>query len=141
VAVLDRISKQIVFGSLSEGQSLKILPGIFHITAVFNKGAAFGLFKDQKIFFIALSMSAIASIIIYLWRRKADDMAVATALGLVLGGAAGNLADRLRFGYVVDFLDFRVWPVFNLADSAITIGAVILVWRVMTRARRHKSGN
>jgi signal peptidase II len=99
-----------------------------HLTLVRNTGAAFGLFKDQTIIFILMSAAAIIFIGFYLIKKKASYY---LPFALILGGAAGNLIDRLRFGYVVDFIDLRFWPVFNVADSCITIGAVILFFVII----------
>ena len=107
------------------GRSIKIIPEIFHITLVFNKGSAFGLLQNCSIFFITFSFVAIALIILIISSSRNINLAQATALAFIMGGAAGNLVDRLKFGYVIDFLDFRIWPVFNIADSAITIGVAI----------------
>ena len=125
--ILDRITKFTAYNNLSPEQSLSIIPNIFHLTLVLNKAAAFGLFMDQRAFFISVSVIAIALIIIYIFKCKKKSLFLSSALGLILGGAAGNLFDRIRFGYVIDFLDFRIWPVFNMADACITIGAAMLV--------------
>lgn len=131
--ILDRLTKYIIIKSLSEGQSIKIFPGIFHITLVLNNGIAFGLFKGGRIFFAAVSFVIISLLLFYIWRNKLQGAPFNLALGLILGGAIGNFIDRIRFGYVVDFLDFRVWPVFNAADSSITIGALILVLSILSK--------
>lgn len=99
-----------------------------HLTLVRNTGAAFGLFRDQTIIFILISAAAIIFIGFYLIKKKTSYY---LPLALILGGAVGNLIDRLRFGYVVDFIDLRFWPVFNVADSCITIGAVILFFVII----------
>lgn len=135
VLILDRVTKFIASSRLSVGQSIAVLPGIFHVTLVLNKGSAFGLLKDQRIFFITISIFAVSFILVYMFRHKAMGLVLSSALGLILGGAAGNLIDRIRFGYVIDFLDFRVWPVFNVADSCITIGTLILVSRIFYTAK------
>lgn len=127
---LDRLSKCTACAALESGGSVAVIPGIFHLTLVRNTGAAFGILKDGRLFFIGASVFAIIAIIAYIARRAPKDMLLSLALGLILGGAAGNLADRVLYGHVIDFLDFRVWPVFNIADSCITIGTVILVLRI-----------
>ena len=129
--ILDRVTKYLITSVLFEGQSIPVIPDIFHLTLVLNKGIAFGLFKGRQYFFILLSGLAILSIAAYLWRRRRVGARLSLALGLILGGALGNVIDRVRLGHVIDFLDFRVWPVFNVADSAITIGAVLLAWNVL----------
>ena len=131
VVIVDRLTKFILFRNLSEGESIRVVPGLFHITLVLNSGAAFGLFKDCGAFFAIASILAIVLISIYICRGGCKDLLMLAALGFVLGGAAGNLIDRILFGYVIDFLDFRIWPVFNIADASITIGAFILALRLV----------
>ncbi len=109
-----------------------IYPGIFHLTLVKNTGVAFGLFKGYS---IPVTLATLAMIVALFWslirRSEARGFLFCMSLGFILGGAAGNLIDRFRFGGVVDFLDFRIWPVFNAADSCITIGAVLLAWQIV----------
>lgn len=132
VVMADRLTKYILLKNLSEGDSIKVIPGIFHITLVFNSGAAFGLFRGYSAFFVLSSMAVIALICFYIWHGASRrDMLMLTALGLILGGAVGNLIDRAAFGHVIDFLDFRIWPVFNIADASITTGAFILAIRLI----------
>jgi len=125
---IDRLTKLAVLGLLDQRGSVKIIPGLFDLTLVLNDGAAFGLFKGKAVFFIFISTVVIAAILLYVLKNRGAGLLVSSALGLVLGGALGNLADRIMFGRVVDFLDFQIWPVFNIADSCITIGAVILAY-------------
>ncbi len=107
-----------------------MIRNIFHLTLVHNTGIAFGLFKNQGIFFLGFSLIAICVFSWLLYKQaRAQALTRVSRLGfsLIIGGALGNFVDRLQFGYVVDFIDFRIWPVFNVADSAITIGAFILI--------------
>jgi signal peptidase II len=134
---LDRLTKIIVTSSLSLGQSLAVIRGVFHITLVHNRGAAFGILKNQLILLIATSLFAVILIYKNLKKNKADRI-YSFALSLILGGALGNLIDRLIFGYVIDFLDFRIWPVFNVADSAITIGAALLGYSILTKTKNQE---
>ncbi|HLF17436.1 MAG TPA: signal peptidase II [Candidatus Omnitrophota bacterium] len=128
--LVDRATKIFFSGILDHGESIPIIQNVFHLTLVHNTGIAFGLFKDYGIVFIVIPVIAIFLLIfnIYYYRHNNEflDRIYIVAFSLILGGAIGNLIDRIRFGYVVDFLDFRIWPVFNVADSAITIGAVII---------------
>lgn len=142
ILILDQISKFYISSALSLGQSIPVIRDIFHISLVYNTGCAFGLLKNQKIFFILLS----AVVVFYILRDlffncRRYSLSRKAALGLIMGGAAGNLLDRLRLGYIIDFLDFRVWPVFNLADSAITIGIIILGCSLLKGASGHKSAS
>lgn len=133
VIVLDRITKLFFSGLLGLGESLAVIPRVFHVTLVHNTGIAFGFFRDQGIVFIIIPVVAVILLIfnVYHYRQNNEviNRSYVIAFSLILGGALGNLFDRIVYGYVVDFIDFRVWPVFNVADSAITIGAVIIAWQ------------
>ena len=125
--LLDQLTKFFAITSLTLGKSIPIIDNIFHLTLVHNTGAAFGMFRSKPYLFVAAAIVAIFFINIVLLRRSHMlSTAEKISLYLILAGTLGNLTDRLRTGYVVDFIDLRVWPVFNLADSFITIGAVIL---------------
>jgi len=126
IFILDRLTKYAVMNYLEAGRSIKFFD-FFHITLVFNTGTAFGLFKNLNDFFIVISALAVTLIALYAFKNRALGFFYSVSLGLVMGGAAGNLVDRIKFGSVVDFLDFRVWPVFNVADSAISVGIATLV--------------
>lgn len=128
VFALDRLTKYFIIKSLAPGQSIKIIPGVFHITPVFNNGAAFGVLQNCALFFIIFSFAAIALMLLVIFKAQRLDTLLAAALALILGGAAGNLVDRLKFGHVIDFLDFRIWPVFNIADSCISIGIALIAF-------------
>jgi signal peptidase II len=126
--ILDRLSKYIILKSLSAGESIPVLENIFHITFVNNTGAAFGILKGQGWLFIIIAVLSGIFLTAYLIiKRDTIPLYEKTALSLILAGILGNLTDRLYFGYVIDFLDFRVWPVFNIADSFITVGVAILL--------------
>jgi signal peptidase II len=140
VLILDQISK-FIFKSLLAGQdTVPIIPGFFHLTLVHNTGAAFGLFKGATAFFVVVTLACL-SVVVLLLKRNAfvkkvlpldeNDGWIRLSLALVAAGAFGNLLDRLRYSYVVDFFDFRIWPVFNVADSAITIGGIILFFKLL----------
>ena len=131
IFILDQLSKIIIVRTVNLGDSLPVVNNIFHITLVFNRGAAFGIFARSSFLFIVISVFIIAFIIISSIRRSTSLTTYSLPLSIILGGALGNLVDRLRFGFVVDFLDFRIWPVFNIADTAITIGAILLILKVL----------
>ncbi len=126
VLVLDQASKQWVVSSLHPSQSLPVIPGVFHLTRTHNTGIAFGLLDGRGWLTVPLSLIVMGGIVLYL-RRAKPSRAVQVLLGLLFGGAAGNLIDRLRHGYVVDMFDLLLWPVFNVADMAITVALVGLV--------------
>ena len=140
IIILDQISKASISRNLLVGQSLPVIKNVFHITLVHNTGIAFGLLKGYSIFFVGVSLFIIAFITRELVLGRAKEcLAKGIALSLLLGGACGNLLDRLRHGYIVDFLDFRIWPVFNIADSAITIGILMVAYLVWKKSPRHHS--
>lgn len=130
VVMLDRITKAFFSNLLSIGEFFPIIRNVIHITLVHNTGIAFGLFKNQGIVFIVIPVIAVVLLIfnIYYYRQNGEALSrtYIVAFSLILGGAIGNLIDRIFYGYVIDFIDFQIWPVFNIADSAITIGAVIV---------------
>lgn len=130
VVIVDRLAKFLIFNNLFEGQSIGVIPKIFHITLTFNTGTAFGLFRDKNQFFIITSFIIIVLIFTYVWIGKCRDLFLLSAFGLIMGGAIGNMLDRIIVGYIIDFLDFRIWPVFNIADSSITVGAGMLILRM-----------
>jgi len=135
VILLDQVTKYIADARLVYAEAVPVMPS-FNLTLMYNRGAAFSFLSDasgwQRWFFVSISLTA--SVLLILWLRKlaSGQWLLALALALILGGAVGNLIDRLWFGHVIDFIqlyyrDFY-WPAFNIADSAITAGAVLLVW-------------
>ncbi len=137
---LDQSSKYIVTKSLYLGESIPVIKGALHLTLVHNRGAAFGILKEQTYLFIFSSICAVILIYLSIKGQGRKRISIYTlSLSLIAAGAVGNLIDRVFFGYVIDFLDLRVWPVFNVADSAITIGAVLLGWSLLkTKAINQK---
>lgn len=130
VLSLDQLTKFLITRNLSYNQSIPVIKGIFHLTLIRNRGAAFGILKNQVPLFIFSSIFAIILIYFEL-KNNRHRKSYSVSLSLILAGALGNLIDRLFLGYVIDFLDFRIWPVFNVADSAITIGAILLAFSVL----------
>lgn len=131
VVILDQFSKYIVVENMSLGESIPIIEEVFHLTYILNPGAAFGMFAHNRLFFIAIAVIVIGIII---WARReilASPWEVKAGCGLFLGGAIGNLIDRARQGLVIDFFDFRIWPVFNIADIAICIGVGLIIWNLL----------
>jgi len=134
-AVLDLAAKALVEGSVSPYASVPVIGGFFAITNVRNPGAAFSLFSSsgqgKTVFFIAVSVVALGVILFLVRKAEKTARLEPAALGLVFGGAAGNLVDRIRYGEVVDFLDFYLgnhhWPAFNVADAAIVVGVILLM--------------
>ncbi len=129
-ALIDQAGKEIVSRYLRHGESVPVLEDVFHLTLVHNPGAVFGFFGGMNTLLIFSSAVFLFLLFFYLPRMERAYPKFYLPAGLIAGGAAGNIADRLRFGYVIDFLDFRVWPVFNFADAAITIGVGLAAWRI-----------
>ena len=126
VILIDQASKYFVYRKMALGTSHPVLPGWLHITHHNNTGAAFGLFEGNAPILILISFFFIVFLITYLCLRRGSPLKRAS-LVLILGGAIGNTIDRLSRGYVVDFIDLRVWPIFNVADMAISVGVGILL--------------
>lgn len=153
VLFLDQLSKTNVFHLLFLGQSLSVLGDFFRITYILNPGGAFGTKLGGSSFYLIVSLIAILFTVVFFLKTRPQQTLIRTGLALVLGGALGNLVDRFRFGQVIDFLDFDFpdinfppvnlgivhltgfslerWPIFNLADSAITIGALLIVLHIL----------
>lgn len=137
----DQVSKYLVLTRLSLGESwnpVTSLERYIAATHVINPGAAFGLFPDQGSLFAVIAVVVVAAILIYYRYLPAHSWLVRLSLGLQLGGALGNLADRLQHGYVVDFIDLKIWPVFNLADVAIVSGVGILAYFLLQEPEEHE---
>ncbi len=140
VVVLDRVSKWTIAHRLTLNDSIPVIPGFFRITHTENRGAAFGLFAESPsewkvALLIVFSVVALLIVSSLLWKNSHSLNTTGIGLALILGGAIGNLWDRLVSGHVVDFLLFYIgsyqWPVFNFADSAIVVGAGLLVFEIL----------
>ncbi|MBL7130698.1 MAG: signal peptidase II [Candidatus Omnitrophica bacterium] len=139
VVVFDQLSKILFSHILPLDKTIPVIKNFFHLTLIHNTGIAFGVLKGSSKTILIVTIIGLGLII---YSLKKDFLTFKhslspktlfirkMAIGFIIGGAVGNMIDRLRLGYVVDFLDFRIWPVFNLADSFITIGAVILFWNL-----------
>jgi signal peptidase II len=144
VILLDQLSK-ITITKLFEVGEEKFVTGFFNLTLAYNRGAAFNFLSDesgwQRYFFTAIAIGAVA-FIVYMLRRHAGQRMFCWALALIMGGALGNVIDRLLYGHVIDFLDFHLtrlghFPAFNIADSAITIGAVLFIFDELRRVNKN----
>jgi signal peptidase II len=146
VLVLDQLTKYMVTRAFSPYEVLEITP-FFNLVLVYNRGAAFSFLSQaagwQREFFIGVALLASMWILWLLWRYSRERL-FCFALALILGGALGNLVDRVLIGAVVDFLDFHAfgyhWPAFNIADAAISCGAVLLVWDALRGSRHSRAG-
>ena len=129
VLIFDRTTKYLIKMTLQPQDSIALIKDFLHITYVENTGAAFGLFTDNRWLFVVVTIFVLAILIYLAYTEAANKKALSIILGLIAGGGAGNLIDRITEGYVLDFIDFRgLWPyVFNFADAALVIGAVLLL--------------
>ena len=136
IILLDQITKHYIDSYMSVGDSFPVIQGLFNITHVRNPGAAFGIFSKspeifRTVFLIAVTSAAMVLILYYIRTNRERGGLLNLAMSLIFGGAIGNLIDRIRFGEVIDFLDFYIgsnhWPAYNVADSAISTGAVLLL--------------
>lgn len=145
---MDQVTKWIVVKEMYLGESIPVIEGIFYLTSHRNAGAAFGILQNQRWFFIVITILVVVGIIYYLLQLKGEKKLMSWALGLILGGALGNFADRLLYGEVVDFLDVKIvlgtfyydFPIFNVADSALVIGVgIILIDTIMETVKEIKN--
>ncbi|HEX7629441.1 MAG TPA: signal peptidase II [Candidatus Methylomirabilis sp.] len=150
IVLLDQLAKLLVVRGMRLGQNIPIVPIFFDLTFVLNPGAAFSLFATlpewiRNPFFILISVGAAVLIVVYRSRCLRGNRLASVSLALILGGAIGNLIDRLRYGVVVDFLDAHIyqyhWPIFNVADSAISVGVTLLLLELLLEWRRERKGS
>lgn len=139
VVTADQLSKTWIRSELAFGQSLPET-GFFQLTHVRNTGAAFGLFQGQTFYLTIVALIGVAIILFYVFNGfrhspLLNNKLGKSALGLVLGGTIGNLIDRLRLGYVTDFIDIGIWPAFNVADSAIVVGIIIFAYSLFSSVK------
>lgn len=140
IILLDQISKYFARIYLQPLGSIPVVQGVFHLTYVENRGVAFGMLHNKNWIFVPVTLAIILGVALALHSMGRDNKWMKVFLGLVLGGAVGNLIDRLFLGYVVDFFDFRVWPVFNIADSCIVVGAIIVGYLVIIKGEGLSNG-
>jgi signal peptidase II len=140
--LFDLITKTLVRKNLPFGAEIKILP-FFSVVHVTNTGIAFGMLQDNNFALLVVGLMVVAAMVFMAWKTVGTDRPSAYMIALVVGGALGNLTDRFVFGHVTDFLDFyweaHHWPAFNVADSAICVGATLLILRELTR--KHHASN
>lgn len=148
VIVADQLTKRVVSSVLRPGEVRPIVDGVFNLTHTLNRGAAFSLMADSSSSFklgLLILVSVLASVIVLvlLWRSRQESWVARTGLAMILGGALGNLLDRIRSGSVIDFLDFYFrtyhWPVFNLADAAIVLGALLVLCEIFFGEERRSA--
>ena len=127
IVLIDQITKFLIKANFQLGQSLPLIKNIFHLTYIHNFGAGFGILQQKEWILVFISIIVIGAIFYYFDRIKDKEIFLQILVGFILGGTTGNLIDRVVYGFVVDFLDFRIWPVFNFADSFVTIGVIGLI--------------
>lgn len=135
LVAVDQLAKFWASAHLELNNSRPVFKNILHLTLIHNSGAAFGFFKSGTAVFIFISAVAILLILFYAERFGRDYRFARTGLLLILAGTIGNLIDRIRFGYVIDFIDIRVWPVFNFADIFISLGGLLLICHILVFSR------
>ena len=140
ILLLDQASKWMVITHIEAHQTLSVIPGFFHLVLVKNRGMAFGIFSHTRsgfyyYFLLFTTIGATGVILFFFFWIKGDKRWLTIGLSLIFGGALGNLVDRVRLGYVIDFLDFFLkgyhWPAFNVADSAVTVGTFWLLFNII----------
>lgn len=145
ILIADQGTKYLIDSTMTLHGSFPVIPGLFNITYIRNPGAAFGFLADASplfrgVFFIIVTILAVGLIVYYLKTQPLYDPLMTLSLSLILAGALGNLVDRIRFGEVIDFLDFYIgsahWPAFNVADTAISVGAVLLFFTMVTGGKK-----
>jgi signal peptidase II len=140
ILALDQLTKWAFSLLLSRG-SISIIDGVVRLTLAYNPGGAFGILAGQGELLTLLTIGVVAVILVMLWKGRVQATVLAVGLSAVAGGALGNLIDRLRLGYVVDFLDIGLspalrWPTFNLADASIVLGTGLLLWHLLAQEAR-----
>ena len=145
VIALDRLAKWLVIKHLPEAHEVPVIPGLFQLSHWENTGAAFSMFADSSspwrtLGLIGFAVAALLVVSFLLWKSGSTLNATTVSLTLIMGGASGNLWDRVAKGTVTDFLDFYIgqhhWPPFNVADSAIVVGSLLLMWKIMLGPKR-----
>ena len=131
VFVFDQVSKFCIIKFLEPGESISVIGNFFSLTLVFNKGVAFGLFNDKPYLVYILLILLGGCFIPLLNYLKEETLNSRIMAGLIFGGALGNIIDRIRLGAVIDFLDFKIWPVFNFADTAISVVAILFAIKIL----------
>lgn len=131
IIAVDQICKAKIIAAMVPGESIPILQNFFHLTYVLNPGAAFGILPNQRIFFLLTSGILLLLTLIFYPRLKKTDLLLKFGSICLVSGAVSNLIDRIQSGLVVDFIDFRVWPVFNIADVAIVLGMFVMVYAIL----------
>ena len=134
IVILDQLTKIWIQSSMTLGMSIPVIKDVFHITYILNPGAAFGILENQQIFFIVVGVAIVAAAIYFYPSIRRENRWIRYGAALLMGGAVGNLIDRIQNGLVIDFFDFRIWPVFNIADIAIVVGVGCIIYALLFKA-------
>ncbi|PAB58856.1 signal peptidase II [Anaeromicrobium sediminis] len=126
IILIDQFTKYLTQANMHVNETIPIINNIFHLTYVQNPGAAFGILRNQKWFFVVVTIVVLGGVFIYSIKNKNMHKLMSVSLSLIVAGAIGNFIDRVRLDYVIDYFDFRIWPVFNIADISIVVGAILL---------------
>ena len=133
IVALDQFTKALIMRSMVPGQSIPLVQDVFHLTYVLNPGAAFGILSNQRMFLLITGAVLILATAYFYPLLKKSDGFLRLGATAILSGAVANLIDRVQTGYVVDFIDFRIWPVFNVADIAIVVGMGLMIYAILFR--------
>ena len=137
--VLDIVSKQLVISGMELEQAISVIPGVFGLRYIRNYGAAFSIMQNKRIFLIAATVVMMAALCVYAVKMgNRISKAERIALAMIVGGGIGNLIDRVFFGYVTDFLDIHIIPIFNVADCFVTVGCILLVIAVLSEKKEEQ---
>jgi signal peptidase II len=140
ILAIDQYTKYLAATTLINYDTIPLIKNVFHLTFVKNRGAAFGILQNQKWFFIIVTIVIMAGIVYYIIKNKPKSKLLMISLSMILGGAVGNLIDRIRYSYVIDFFDFNLinWPVFNVADSFVVVGTILLSYYLLFKYEEKK---
>ncbi len=149
IIVLDQIIKYVISANMFVGESIPVIPQILHLTYILNAGAAFGILANQRYFFIAIAAILVIIAIYFYPQIQRLSRTFQIAIAMLLAGAIGNMIDRIATGKVVDYIDIRIWPIFNLADVAIVLGCIVIIYellftgspRTVSKKRKDRTNN
>lgn len=139
VILLDQITKYFAYVYLQPQNTIPVINKIFYLTYVENRGAAFGILQNKVWFLAAITAVVIIAAVYYVYKTPQMSSMMKYSIALIVAGAVGNLIDRIRLGYVIDFFDFVVWPVFNVADSAVVVGTILLAYILLLDKEKVKA--
>ena len=131
IIALDQLTKSRVVETMRLGESIPVVPDFFHLTYITNPGAAFGILPNQRVFFLVMGLALLMLFAFFYPRLKKSDRLLKFGVICLVSGSTANLIDRVQTGAVVDFFDFRVWPIFNVADVAVVAGMFVMIYVII----------